>query len=355
MKPGSKNIKLQEDYRRYVAKRAGFIICLITLVILTFFYALNIGSFSFSFKTIFKALSGERSKVALVLWNIRLPRIMGALFVGAGLAVSGCVMQCILRNPLASPFTMGISHGAVFGASLAIGTLGAGSVESTGKIFINNPYIVVIFAFSGSLFGMLVVLTLAKLKGLGPGAMVLAGVAMGSLFTAATTLIQYFATEQQLAAMVYWSFGDLGRVIWREIWIIAGIFLFCFVYFFLKRWDYNAMESGDEVAKSLGVKVERVRLTGALFASLITGVAVSLVGIIGFIGLICPHLIRLLIGGDHRFLIPASAIFGALLLLTSDSLARTVVAPVILPVGVLTSFMGAPMFIFLLIKAKGEI
>ena len=344
--------KIIERYRGYVARKIGVGLVLFLLLVFTCLYALNIGSYSLSLHEIIKAFLGENLKASLVLWNIRLPRIIGAVLVGASLAVSGCVMQCILRNPLASPFTMGISHGAVFGASLAIGILGAGATESTGKVFVNNPYIVVIFAFSGSLFGMLVILALAKLKGLGPGAMVLAGVAMGSLFTAATTFIQYFATEQQLAAMVYWSFGDLGRLVWKEVWIIAAIFFPSFVYFFLKRWDYNAMESGDETAKSLGVRVERVRFIGALLASLVTSVAVSLVGIIGFIGLICPHLVRLLIGGNHRFLIPTSTIFGALLLLISDSLARTIIAPVVLPVGVLTSFMGAPMFIFLLIKTK---
>ncbi|MBC7189298.1 iron ABC transporter permease, partial [Candidatus Aerophobetes bacterium] len=253
-----------KDYKIYAAKRISFGFVLFFLLVLSSLWAVNIGSYSLSFGEIIQALSDEASTANLILWNIRLPRITAAMVVGAGLAISGAVLQCILRNPLASPFTMGVSHGALFGASLAIGILGAGGAESSGKIFINNPYTVCIFAFGGSLLGILVILTLAKLKSLSPGAMILAGVAMGSLFTAATTLIQYFATEEQLAAMVYWSFGDLGRPIWKEIWIIMATLFPSFIYFFFKRWDYNAMESGDETAMSLGVKVERVRLVSAL-------------------------------------------------------------------------------------------
>ena len=350
-----RKLNIVEDYKGYIAKRVIFGTILFFLLILSSIYALSVGSYSLSFGEVIRALLGEGSKAVLVIWNIRLPRIITAIVVGAGLAISGAVMQCLLRNPLASPYTMGISHGAMFGASLAIMLLGVGGAESTGKIFINNPYIVVIFAFSGSLLGMIVILILAGLRSLSPGAIILAGVAMGSLFTAATTLIQYFAQEEQLAAMVYWSFGDLGRPVWREAWIIAGVLIISFIYFLFKRWDYNVIESGDDTAKSLGISVERVRLVGTLLASLVTAVGVSFVGIIGFIGLVSPHVIRLLIGGDHRFLIPISVLFGALLLLVSDTLARTIIAPTLLPVGVLTSFMGAPMFIYLLVKIERRI
>ena len=339
-----------KTYKGYAAKRIIFGIFLLFLLILCSILAMSVGSYSLSFINVLRALFGEGPKAVLIIWNIRLPRIIAAIVVGGGLAVAGAVMQCLIKNPLASPYTMGISHGAMFGASLAIMIFNVGSAESTGKIFINNPYTVVLFAFSGALLGMVVILILAKLRGLSPGAMILSGVAIGSLFTAATTLIQYFAEEEQLASMVYWSFGDLGRPIWNEILIITAIFIPSLIYFMLKRWDYNAIESGDDIAKSLGVTVGRVRFFGMFLASLVTAVGVSFVGIIGFIGLISPHVIRLLIGGDHRYLIPISALFGALLLLISDTLARTIIAPTILPVGVLTSFMGAPLFIYLLIK-----
>jgi len=350
-----RELSITDSYIGYATKRVFFGIILLFALFLISIYALSVGSYSLSFGEVIRALVGKGSKATLIIWNIRLPRIVAAIVVGAGLAISGAVMQCLLRNPLASPYTMGISHGAMFGASLAIMLLGAGGAESTGRIFINNPYAVVVFAFSGSLLGMIVILILAGLRSLSPRAMILAGVAMGSLFMAATTLIQYFAEEEELAAMIYWSFGELGRPVWKEIWIITAAFIPSFIYFFIERWNYNAVENGDETAKSLGVRVQRVRLIGTLLASLVTAVGVSFVGIIGFIGLIPPHIVRLLIGGDHRFLIPISALLGALLLLVSDTLARTIISPVLLPVGVLTSFMGAPMFIYLLVKMERRI
>ncbi|RLC69808.1 MAG: iron ABC transporter permease, partial [Chloroflexi bacterium] len=287
-------MKIVESYRSYTARRVTFGALLLLLLVLGSVFALSVGSYSSPVEFI-KALVSEGSKAALVLWNIRLPRIIAAMTVGAGLAVAGAVMQCLLRNPLASPFTMGISHGAMFGASLAIVLIGAGGAESTGRIFVNNPYAVVVFAFAGSLLGVTAILILARLRGLSPGAMILAGVAMASLFTAATTLLQYFAQEEELAAMVYWSFGDLGRPVWREVWIITTVLLPSLIYFLFKRWDYNALENGDETAQTLGVVVQRVRLVGMLLASLVTAVGVAFVGIIGFIGLIAPHVVRLLV------------------------------------------------------------
>ena len=310
-----------------------------------------VGDYRLTVNQVVDVLIGSgTSNAELVIWNIRLPRVFAAIIAGASMAVAGAVMQCILRNPLASPFTMGISHGAMFGASLAIILLGAGGAESTGRIFVNNPYSITVFAFLGALIGVLVILLLAKLRGLSPEAMILAGVAMSSLFTACTMLIQYFADDLQLAAMVYWTFGDLGRPLWDEIYIMVAIMIPALLYFIYKRWDYNALEAGEETAKSLGVNTERTRLVGMFIASLLTAVTVSFLGIIGFVGLICPHIVRIFIGGDYRFLIPVSALFGAVLLIMADTIARTIISPIILPVGILTSFMGAPMFLYLLTR-----
>jgi iron complex transport system permease protein len=179
---------------------------------------------------------------------------------------------------------------------------------------------------------------------------VLAGVAFGSLFSAASTLIQYFAEDVQVAAMVFWTFGDLGRVAWQEVGLLAILTLGAFLYFLFHRWDYNALDSGEDTAQSLGVPVEQIRFRSMLAASLITAVSVSFTGIIGFIGLIAPQMMRRVLGVDHRFLIPASAISGAALLLFADTVARTLVSPVVLPVGAITSFFGAPLFLFLLAK-----
>ena len=344
-------MNVPQKYKQYTEKKITFGIILLIILFLSAIYAMCVGDYRLTVNQVVDALIGNGTGNAeLVIWNIRLPRVFAAIIAGVSMAVAGAVMQCILRNPLASPFTMGISHGAMFGAALAIILLGAGGAESTGRIFVNNPYSITIFAFLGALIGVFVILLLAKLRGLSPEAMILAGVAMSSLFTASTMLIQYFADDLQLAAMVYWTFGDLGRPLWDEIYIMVAIMIPALLYFIYKRWDYNALEAGEETAKSLGVNTERTRLIGMFIASLLTAVNVAFLGIIGFIGLICPHIVRIFIGGDYRFLIPISALFGAVLLLIADTFARTIISPIVLPVGILTSFMGAPMFLYLIMR-----
>ncbi len=345
------NKNSSQIYKKYTKKKIVFGLTLLIVLFISAIYALCVGDYGLTINQVVNALMGHGGNSAeLVIWNIRLPRVFAAIIAGASMAVAGAVMQCILRNPLASPFTMGISHGAMFGASLAIILFGIGGAESSGHIFINNPYSITLFAFMGALVGIFVILLLAKLRGLSPEAMILAGVAMSSLFTAGTMLIQYFADDLQLAAMVYWTFGDLGRPLWTEIYIMVAIMILSLLYFIYKRWDYNALEAGEETAKSLGVNTERTRLVGMIVASLLTAVNVAFLGIIGFLGLICPHIVRIFIGGDYRFLIPISALFGAVLLLVADTFARTIISPIVLPVGILTSFMGAPMFLYLIIR-----
>jgi iron complex transport system permease protein len=294
----------------------------------------------------------ESGTSSIVIWNIRLPRIIAGIVAGAGLGVAGCVMQTSLRNPLASPSTLGISNAAAFGANLAIVFFGAGSIHSTSHdaVFIANPYLVTVTAFVFSIIAMSLILLLARLRGFSPESVVLAGVAFGSLFSAASTLVQYFAQDVQVAAMVFWTFGDLGRVAWQEAGLLSALVALACVYFQLHRWDYNALDGGEDTAKSLGVHVEQIRFGAMLVASLVTAVAVAFMGIIGFIGLIAPQMMRRVVGIDHRFLIPASAASGAALLLFSDTLARTIISPVVLPVGAITSFFGAPLFLFLLAK-----
>lgn len=294
----------------------------------------------------------ETGTSSIVVWNIRLPRVIAGIVAGAGLAVAGCVMQTCLRNPLASPSTLGISNAAAFGANLAIVFFSAGTIHSNthDAVFISNPYSVTLFAFIFSMIAMALILLLARIRGFSPESVVLAGVAFGSLFSAASTLVQYFAEDVQVAAMVFWTFGDLGRISWQEVGILSVLILGVFLFFQFHRWDYNALDNGEDAAKGLGVHVEQIRFRSMLAASLITAVAVSFMGIIGFIGLIAPQMMRRVLGVDHRFLIPSSALTGAALLLFSDTLARTMISPVVLPVGAITSFFGAPLFLFLLAK-----
>lgn len=340
-------------YQRYILKKMYVMVSLFVLLLFACVFAIKAGSTDLNLYNIIKTLLGKGTEVSrLVILRIRLPRVVAAIIAGAGLSVAGCVMQNNLRNPLASPSTLGISNAAAFGANLAIIIFGAGSVQSSRSdaVIINNPYMVTIFALVGAMAATLIIILLTRLRGFSPESMVLAGVALSSLFSAGTMLIQYFAQDVQIAAAVFWTFGDLGRIAWNEIAIMTLLVVLAFVYFLFHRWDYNALDNGEDTTKSLGINIERIRMGGMFVASLITSVTVSFLGIIGFIGLVGPQIMRRTIGGDHRYLIPASALAGSLLLLIADTLARTIVSPVVLPVGAITSFFGAPLFLYLLIR-----
>jgi iron complex transport system permease protein len=195
-----------------------------------------------------------------------------------------------------------------------------------------------------------VILLLSRVIGVSPAVMILAGVALSAMFTGATALLQYFSDENRVAAVVYWTFGNLGRAGWREISLIYAISALAFIYFIFNRWNYNAMESGSNTAKSLGVNVDRLILISMTVATLISATAIAFVGTISFIGLIAPHIVRRFVGNDYRFLIPCSALMGAAVMLAADIASRMIASPAILPIGALTSFLGAPLFLYLIIK-----
>jgi len=349
----SAEFSIKKGYLGSVRGKIIFGAGLLFLTVLIFLFSLSVGSMKLSLQEIGKAVIGE-SEFSFILWNIRIPRAVGAMLAGASLGITGAVMQNILRNPLASPFTLGISHGAAFGAAFAIIVLGAGQTHSLGTeaITVFKLYPVVISAFFGALLTVIVILFLSFLRNISPEAIILAGVALSSLFGSATMFLQYFAKDFQLAATVFWTFGDIGKAGWLENRLMIFVLLPCFLFFFFQGWNFNALLWGDEVAKSLGVNVKFLRVTGMFFSALMAALCTAFLGIIGFVGLISPHILRLIIGNDYRFLTPYSGIFGALLLLVSDLVARTILAPVILPVGIITSFAGAPLFFYLLIKRR---
>lgn len=341
------------DYKQYTSRKKIIILIMIFMVLILSIFSICAGSSNIKPYQIVKAVFGYETGIpSIVIWNIRMPRVIAAIVAGAGLSVAGCVMQNNLKNPLASPSTLGVSSAAAFGANMAIIVFGAGSIQSTSSdaVIINNPYAVTLSAFVWSMAAVCIILSLARLKDFSPEAMVLAGVALSSLFSAGSTLIQYFAQDTQVAAAVFWTFGDLGRASWNEVILMSVIVAAAMIYFMMRRWDYNALDSGQESAKGLGVNVERVRLGGMFMSSLITAAVVSFLGMIGFIGLIGPQIIRRVLGSDHRFLIPASALMGAALLLVSDTAARIIISPIVLPVGAITSFLGAPLFLYLLMR-----
>jgi len=346
--------ELPPEYLKYTGRKVTLIAGGIVLLFVVLIVSIMLGAVSISIQDIILTLLGQTvsPKYDAYIWNIRMPQALAAIVAGAGLAVAGVAMQSILRNPLGSPFTLGISHAAAFGAAFAVIVLGTGAMQSTGvnAVIINNPYITTIIAFIFSMVATGIILVISRVRGASPEIMVLAGVAIGSLFTAGTMFLQYFADDTQLAAVVFWTFGDVGRASWGEMWFMAAFTVACSLYFIYNIWNYNAIDAGDETAKGLGVNVQHVRLIGMIAASLLSAVIVSFLGVIGFVGLVCPHMARRIVGDDHRFLIPATLVFGGVLLLASDTVARLILAPHLLPVAILTSFLGAPVFIYLLIR-----
>lgn len=285
----------------------------------------------------------------IVVWNLRMPRILTALVGGAALSIAGCAFQSVLRNPLASASTLGIAQGAAFGASVAIILVGGGAAMHEGVGF-GNPYVTVVCAFAGAIASTIAILALSRFRDMTPESIVLAGVALSAVFTGGTALIQYFAEDTQVAAVVFWTFGDLGRVTYRELAIIGAVTAAAAAFFFLNRWNLNAMESGEGSAHGLGVDVSATRLASMFVGSAAASTVIAFCGTINFIGLAAPHITRRLIGSDYRHLLPGSAIMGAGLLLASDLIARSALAPVILPISAITSFVGAPIFLYLLMK-----
>ncbi len=344
------------DYTGYIVRKRWFSAGLVVVCAVVFVCAISLGAVYIPPLAVLRALAGldVDPRFGTIIRNIRLPHALAALIAGAGLASAGSAMQSILRNPLGSPFTLGISQAGAFGAAFAVMAMGSGVMQSTqvGAITVLNPVLTVSSAFAACIVCASIITLIARFYGATPEIMVLCGVALGSLFSAGTMFLQYFADDVQLAAIVFWSFGDVGRAGWREVAIMLTIVGPGTAFFILNRWNYNAIQSGDETARGLGVRVEMVRLTGMIVASLMTATIVAFLGIIGFVGLISPHIVRRVIGDDNRFVVPVAAVCGATLLPASDTAARLILAPHVLPVAVLTSFLGAPLFLYLLLVRR---
>jgi iron complex transport system permease protein len=345
-----------QTYSRYIGRKTVFVFIGLLFLGLVILYSISTGAARIPLSDVIRALAGvgESNRFNLIVWQIRLPQVLAAVVAGAGLAVGGAVMQSVLRNPLGSPFTLGISHAAAFGAAFSVMILGPGTMTSAqvGAVRIFNLYVTTGTAFLFSMMASFFIVIVSRMRGAKPETMILAGVALGALFTAGTMFLQFFADDMQLAAMVFWTFGDVARADWNELAVLTGVTTVATLYFFFNAWNYNALDAGNETARGLGVRVERVRLSGMLAASLVTAAIVSFLGIIGFVGLVCPHMVRRLIGADNRFLLPASAVLGAVLLLVSNTTARLILAPHLLPVSILTAFMGAPVFMLLIVKGR---
>ena len=339
-------------------KRNAVIILVMLVAVITVSVAcLFVGSSNMSFRDALDALlGGGTGAQSRIIWKIRVPRVLAALIAGAGLSVAGLVMQTCLNNAMASPSTLGVSNAAVFGANLSIIAF-AGGFLSTGNNLSSfdvgaNPYATSLMAFVFSTASVLLILGLCTVRSFSPNVVVLAGMAIGAVWTAATTILQFYATDVGLSAAVVWSFGDLGRATYRTDAIMATAVLIGFVFFMLMSWKYNALLSGEATAKTMGVHVEGLRFASLLLASVITAVCVSFLGVIGFVGIICPHVTKKLLGQDHRVTIPVSCLMGSLLLVLADTLSRSLGSGSALPVGAITSLLGAPFFIAIIFSRK---
>lgn len=279
------------------------------------------------------------NKIILLL---RLPRILLALLAGAGLAISGAVMQSVTRNYLVSPFTLGISSAAAFGASVCI-------VFASGS-FLASDFGIIFSAFLAACGCGLVVYAISRQVGVKPSSLVLVGIALNYFFSALTAAIEFFAKEHKLEAVVQWTFGSFNRATWESVLLTAIIATLCIVILWLQSLKLDAMAScDDETVTSRGINPERLRTFVGLLAILLTATIISFTGVIGFVGLIAPHMARFIIGSSHRFYLPFAAILGALLLLVSDTLGKLILAPVNIPVGIVISFIGVPLFIHLIL------
>ncbi|MEW6102235.1 MAG: iron ABC transporter permease [bacterium] len=345
----------KDIYKTLTAKKFAFIILgLIAIVILAVFASFQGAAdikrtevLSVIIQKAFPFFNLEPSKMAdTIVWQLRLPQILMAIIAGAGLAVSGAAMQGITRNPLVSPFTVGVSAGAALGAAVAI-VLGA-SIASSGKYFIISN------AFIFALGAAFLVLGISRLRGVSSETIILAGIAIMYIISAFVSLLQYIATKEELHALVHWMFGTLSTGGWDMLPIVGILTLLVTLGISKYSWDLNAMASGEDVAKGLGVNTTRTRNVVMVLATLATAGIICFTGIIGFICLMSPHITRTLIGADHRFLFPGSCIVGAFLLLASDTVGRTIIAPTVIPVGIVVAFLGGPFFLYLLITRRKQ-
>ena len=335
-------------------KRTITLIVLSVLLVILFIGSIFIGSSNISFIDGLKGLFGIGDQTNIIIvQNIRLPRVVAAVLVGIALSISGVIMQTMSNNVMASPTTLGVSNAAVLGANVAIIIIGGGVIAfNGGNINITNPYLTSGIAFIFALLGILLVLGLSRINKFNNATTVLVGITFGTFCTGVTTLLQYFASDTTLATAVYWSFGDLGRANYVDDLIILVVTAVSLIFFLVFSYRYNAMLLGEDTSSTLGINLNVFRFISLLLASLLTAVCVSLVGIIGFIGLIVPQVMRKLVGNDHRYLIIGSSLMGSVVLLFSDIISRILLNGFSLPVGAVTSILGAPIFMIILLVGR---
>lgn len=331
-----------KQYRRQARRKILAILALSIAAFAAFAIATIVGPIDLSLMELWKALidpNGVDETTHTVLWNLRLPASVMAVLIGASLSLSGAHMQTILDNPLAEPFTLGISAAAAFG--------GAASIVLGWTVLANPQFNLAAVAWVASLVAVFIVAGASLWRGASAESMILLGIALVFLFQAMLSLMQYRATTEALQQIVFWTMGSLQRANWTSNAIIVGALAIAIPFTVLNSWKLTALRLGDDRAAALGINVQRLRVSTLVVSSLLAASAVAFAGVIGFIGLVGPHVARMLVGEDQRYFAPASMAAGALLLAAAHAVSITVVPGVAVPIGIITSLVGVPFFLIL--------
>lgn len=341
---------IRQAYASQISRRYGMIAIVAVVLALSFFLDIATGPGNYPLATVWDVFMDPMShgiRLKVIVWDYRLPVAVTAVLVGALLAVAGAQMQTILNNPLAEPFTLGVSAAASFGASLAI-VLGFSVVPAVG------PLLVTTNAFVFALLTCGFILFATRLKGVGSETMILFGIAIFFTFSALLALMQYMASEDQIARIVFWMMGSLSRASWEKIALGTLLLGLAIPFSLLRTWPMTALRMGEATAESMGVDVGRLRIEMLVCISLLAATAVSFVGTVGFVGLVGPHIARLLVGEDQRYFIPLSALVGALVLSLTSLISKSITPGIIYPIGIITSLIGVPVFISIILSTRRE-
>lgn len=339
------------QYQRVLRRRLLWIGVLLLAILASLLLDFTLGPAGLSLETLGHALREPASVDAgtrIIVWDIRLPYALMAMVVGAALGLAGAEMQTILNNPLASPFTLGVSSAAAFGAALAI-VLGIGIPGIADQWFISAN------AFVFALFAALMLDGISRWTQVSSSGVVLFGIALVFTFNALVSMMQFIATEDTLQGLVFWTMGSLARASWDKLGVLSAALLVLLPCSLRSSWKLTALRLGEDRAVSFGIDVRRLRLTTLLRISILSALAVAFVGPIGFIGLVAPHIARLMFGEDHRFYLPASALIGALVLSIASVVSKNIVPGVIVPVGIVTSLVGVPFFLSIILRHRGNV
>ena len=342
-----------EEFHRRSGKKAKRLCLLGMILFLLIVLSAAIGASSVDLNIVVTVLkdcitgSTEASSVQhSIVMRSRLPRIFAAVFAGGALSLAGLLMQGIFRNPLVSPYTLGVSNGASFGACVAI-VLGYYVTELNFVRWLTPA-----LAFASAVLTMLIVYGIAKVAGQSTKTLVLTGSAIAYFFSALVSGIKYAVDITALPELVFWQMGSLTGLTWDVVGILLAALAISATIALIKAWDLNVMALGREEASALGVNYRRMQAITFVLATLLTATAVSFTGVIGFVGLVAPHITRMLLGNDYRYNVPASVLLGSCLLLLSDTIARVIIAPTELPVGIVTSLIGVPFFLYLVVRRR---